>query len=461
MLFERILRSAAAEFVAHRDGVAGGGPAFREFQRDARRSREELRALAAAKLQAQIRHAHATVPYYRESWAGIELPREGFQAADLQRLPFLSKSVLRERSDEMRSTDPTVGPLKPDFTGGTTGTQVRFYRDRACTVQRIGRQRAVLDACGYARGMRRALVWGAHADLSDSSPRPSLRARLRRFASGQIILPGIVMTEAEMATYVRHLQAFRPEVLYGYPNALTQFAGYVAAEGIAIDGIHTIITTAERLSELQRRRLRQVFGGEVFNLYCTREYGCVGFECRRHDGMHVDTGSVCVEIVRDGRNVAPGEIGEIVVTDLLNRGMPFVRSATGDQGSLTDEPCSCGLPFPLLRNLDGRTADVVVRPDGGKVMGLMLTDLFMDHPTIRFVQFVQEPNGDLEVRVVATQALNADALAATEREVRTLVGDAMSVTITQVPEIARNPRSGKFQEVINRMPLHGNGGSSV
>jgi phenylacetate-CoA ligase len=460
MSIERVLRRRAADFIAWRDGVSGSGPAFRAFQRDARRSREDMQDHASRLLAAQIAHARATVPYYRNAWAGIEIPAGKLVASDLERLPLLTKSVIRDRAAELKTTDASVGPLTVDYTGGTTGTQVSFYRDHQCRLHRIGRQRAVLDACGYVRGMRRALVWGAKADLGDGV-RKSLRARLRHFASAQIILPSIVMTEAEMASYAERLRAFRPEVMYGYPNALTQFAEYVAGTRNEIRGVHTIITTAERLSEKQRRTLHEVFGGEVYNMYASREYGCVGFECSRHEGLHIDTGSVCVEILRDGKPVPEGEVGEIVVTDLLNRGFPLVRSATGDQASINHAPCECGSPFPRLGHLDGRTADVVIRPDGGRVMGLMLTDQFMNHPTLRWVQYIQQANGSLDVNVVATVTLSTEGLAEIEREVRTLVGDEMAVNIIQLPDIERNPRSGKFQEVINRMNQSRSGGPSV
>jgi phenylacetate-CoA ligase len=415
---------------------------------------------ASRLLAAQVAHARATVPYYSTAWAGIELPSGKLTIADLERLPLLNKSVIRERGEELKSTDASLGPLSVDHTGGTTGTQVSFYRDRNCKVQRMGRQRAVLDACGYVRGMRRGLVWGSSADLGGGA-RQSLRARLRQFASAQIILPSIVMTEVEMAAYAQRMRAFRPEVLYGYPNALSQFAEYIGSTKDGIRGIHTIITTAERLSEKQRRTLQAVFGGEVFNLYCSREYGCVGFECSRHEGMHIDTGSVCVEILQDGKAVPEGQVGEIVVTDLLNRGMPLVRSATGDQASLNFTPCQCGLPFPRLGHLDGRTADVVLRPDGGRVMGLMLTDLFWDHPNLRFVQFVQHESGALDVNVVATETLSTEGRTEIEHEVRSLVGEQMPVRIVQLPEIERNPRSGKFQEVITRMKQSSSGEKSV
>jgi phenylacetate-coenzyme A ligase PaaK-like adenylate-forming protein len=153
MWFERILRRVATDFIAYRDGVTGSGSAFRDFQRDARRTPEEMREVATRKLRAQIAHARSTVPYYRKAWEGIDLPMARFQPADLARLPRLNKTILRAHAAELRTSDPSVGPLSVDFTGGTTGTQVSFYRDRACTVQRIGRQRAVLDACGYARGL--------------------------------------------------------------------------------------------------------------------------------------------------------------------------------------------------------------------------------------------------------------------------------------------------------------------
>ena len=160
----------------------------------------------------------------------------------------------------------------------------------------------------------------------------------------------------------------------------------------------------------------------MFDLYCTREHGCVAFECRKHDGLHIDTGSVFVEITRNGKRVAPGETGEITITDLANYGMPFIRSRTGDLGALTTRPCPCGLPFPLLAGLDGRAIDCIYTPSGSTVSGLMLSDLFVELPGLRLLQFVQDSLSRLDVNVVTTADLSSEVEQKMIHEVRELVG---------------------------------------
>jgi phenylacetate-CoA ligase len=186
----------------------------------------------------------------------------------------------------------------------------------------------------------------------------------------------------------------------------------------------------------------------VFNLYCTREHGCIGFECEKSQGFHIDTESVFLEIVRDGQRVEPGQPGEIVVTDLLNYGMPFIRSRTGDVGIYSPQLCKCGSPLPILKELDGRSSDLFYRPDGSVVPGLMLTVLFMDLHSVRFSQFIQESVKRLDVLLVVTDAFSEQTQTEVVRQVRELMGEKIAIRVELVNDIDRNPRSGKIQEFI-------------
>ena len=234
----------------------------------------------------------------------------------------------------------------------------------------------------------------------------------------------------------------------GYPSALVQLGSFIEERGLAPLAVASIITTAERLGGAQRRRLQEMFGGEVFNIYCTREYGCVAFECSAHDGLHVDTGSVHLELLRDDLPVPVGEIGEITLTDLHNRGMPMIRSRTSDLAALAQGPCSCGLPFPRLQRLDGRSTDRILLPSGAMVPGLMLSDLFSNLPSIRFAQFIQEKPAHLEVLIVVTPEFDAAHEQQALKEIVGIVGADMRVELRRVPEITRSSRSGKLREVI-------------
>jgi phenylacetate-CoA ligase len=446
------LRLLAYDFFARRDGLGGWQRHRDEFRALAASTPAGVREHARERLRSLLRHAFETVPHYREAWhaAGFT-PSAATTVRDLADLPLLTKDVIRERKTELVSRAVPVAAMHLDLTGGTTGTQTAFYRDHACRVARFGRQWGVLGYCGYEPGDTRGLVWGAHADVGAATAARGIKARVRQFASADETICCTVMSRDDMRAYHRRLSAFRPRVLYGYPNAIEQFARFVQDEGLPPIAVRRIFCTAEALHDRQRTLFQRVFGGEVFNLYCSREHGCAAFECGRHHGLHVDAGSVVVEILANGRPAQPGETGDIVVTDLLNYGMPFIRYVTGDRATACDAACDCGCPLPLIASLDGRTADTLVRPDGTTVAGLMLDDLFVDLPAIRHAQFVQHDVSSLDVNVVLTAGVTADLTAAVIREVRSIMGPEITVRIHVVDDIPRNPRSGKYQLVINKV----------
>jgi phenylacetate-CoA ligase len=449
---ERLARSVAHDAIYRRRGLSGWKAKRDDFLRSLRKDPEAIRSDVDERLRNVVTHAFDTVPYYRQAWkaAGVD-PSLFRQARDLEHLPCVNKEVIRERKAELVSDRYEEDMLDMDHTSGTTGTHTIFYRDHDCTLSRVGRQWGILGLCGYRPGMKRALVWGVNSDLSAGRTRRGIKRWLRDFGGSQEALPCAVMTEADLISYHRRLTAFKPEVLYGYPSAIEQVARFIRESGLPPIRVKTIITTAERLTVLQRNLFEQLFGGEVFNLYNTREYGCVGFECGEHDGFHIDTESAFIEITREGKPVPVGQIGEITITDLLNRGMPFIRSRTGDMGSLSRVPCACGSPLPVLKALDGRVTDVLYRADGSAVPGVLLLDHFADTPGIKAVQFIQEQLKQVDVLLVADQGYSRSLAEDGLRRFQTVMGADTKIRMLHVPEIARNPNSGKFQDVICKL----------
>jgi phenylacetate-CoA ligase len=446
---ERLARSFAHDVISWRDGLSGWKAGRDEFLRTLKKSPQTLTRDVEAKLRSTLAHAFETVPYYRETWTAAGIDPSAFrQVGDLQRFPCVNKEIVKARKSSLVSSLHAEDTLDMELTGGTTGTQTSFYRDHACTVSRAGRQWGILGLCGYRPGMKRALVWGVHSDLPAGRANRTLKGWFREFARGQETLACTVMSEHDLTEYQRRVIDFGPDIMYGYPSAMEQLGRFITDRRLHPIRVKTIIATAERLATQQRSFLEQVYGGELFNLYCTREYGCVGFECDRHDGFHIDTESVFVEITRDGQPVAPGEIGEITITDLLNRGMPLIRSRTGDMGALAAAPCGCGSPLPLLKSLHGRVTDTLYRPDGSVVAGLMLPDLFADLPGIVAAQYVQTSIKALDVLLVVDDRYSKQVEQEAYRQVRELMGDEMEIRLVRVQEIRRNTRSGKYQEVI-------------
>lgn len=448
----RLLGPLAFAAVARRDGLAGWQQHRRAFRTLATSSPDEAGRDALDALRRMLLHAWTTVPFYRERWrAEGFVPGPATSLEDLRQLPLLTKADVRDRKAELLSRDGQARPVHLDYTGGTTGTQTAFYRDNACRVARFGRQWGILERCGYRPGDRRALIWGVHGDLLPADGSRRLAHRLRRMAAADETLSCARMTRESMRDYHRRLLVFRPTVIYGYPNAIEEFACFIEEHRLTPVRAARVLCTAERLRPRQRELFVRSFGAEVFSLYCSREHGCVAFECGRHNGFHIDTGSVIVEILRDGRAAGPGESGQIVVTDLLNYGMPFIRYVMGDVATAAAGPCGCGCPLPTFANLDGRTADTVYLPDGATVSGVMVEDLFMELPAVTHLQIVQHERASLDVQVVLKPGAGADIEAAMRRELRSLFGPEIGLRIHVVDDIPRNPRSGKYQLVVSHL----------
>ena len=447
-----VIRSLAYDVISRRDGFAGWQRHRRAFRALVQSSPDQVNRHAEASLSRLLRHAYETVPYYRDRWQSVGFtPRAEMTSDDLGQLPLLAHDDIRTRVDDLVSRAFDSGDLLRDYTGGTMSNPTSFYRNRECRTARFGRQWGVLESCGYRRGDKRGLIWGAHVDLPVPGAASTFKRRLRQFASGDEVLCCGVMTDADLLDYYQRLLAFRPRVIYGYPNAIEEFASFIQRKRLRPIHATRVLCTAEKLHEHQRLLFEEVFGAEVFNLYCSRDHGCVAFECHRHLGFHVDTGNTIVEILRDGRRAEPGESGELVITDLLNYGMPLVRHATADMATAAVGPCDCGNPFPLFSSLDGRTTDILYRPDGTVVAGIMLPDLFMHQPTIAQSQFVQEDPSSLDVSLVLSPGASGDIRGMVIREIRSVMGPDIAIHLRFVDDIPRNPRSGKYQEVICRI----------
>jgi phenylacetate-CoA ligase len=445
----RLLRSAAHDVLSWRDGMSGWRGARRAVRSLLAASPDDVAREQQRRLTQLLDHAYRTVPYYRETWKRLGfVPIPQATREDLAVLPLVSKEAIRHEPARLISEAFPPDQLHVDLTSGTTGSRTSFYRDHACRVERVGRHWGILEHCGYRPGDRRGLIWGVASDLSLGTSRLGFKARFRRFAAANESIYCRVMSRDDMLEYHRRLRRFRPAVLYGYPSAIEQFARFVQRERLSPIEVRRIFCTAEQLKESQRALFQQVFGGEVFNLYCSREHGCAGFECRRHRGLHVDGGSVLVEILNNGQPAAPGESGEIVITDLLNFGMPLIRYATGDLATRALTPCDCGCPLPFIARLDGRQFDVLYRPDGSVVTGVLLSFLFTEQPSIILAQFVQEESTSLDIYLVVDDGGSSHLQDAVIEETRPVMGPDVEIRVHFVPDIPRNPRSGKFQQVV-------------
>jgi len=412
---------------------------------DSSKSRDEC----IRKIFAIHSHAFRTCRYYKELWESIGYnPETTINNGPIPEIPLLTKDIIEGQKTRMISNLYKLEDLEKSFTGGTSGNPTSFYRNRECTTEREGRLLGILELSGYRASDRCGLIWGAHQDFPGSSENQGIKARIRKFTFGKEKLCCNVLTPEMLREYHHRLRRFQPDVLYGYPNAIREFAEYIQGEKLEPITAGKIFCTAERLSDATRKKLEEVFSGEVFNLYNTREHGCIGFECRQHNGFHIDIGNVHVEIMEGGKSVPAGQPGEIVVTDLLNYGMPFIRSRIGDRGVLSPRLCTCGINLPLLSRLEGRESDVLLMPDGSKVAGLMMLDMFEDISTIKNIQIIQESLQEIMINLETTEEMTEKFTRYVKSQAIKFIGEDVNIIVNKVAQIPKNPISGKTREVV-------------
>ena len=91
-------------------------------------SKADIAAYQDERLRGLVRHAYANVPFYRELMQALRLtPRDIRGRADLPKLPLLTKEHVRRNRERMVADGVRRERLIPGYTGGTTGSALRFY----------------------------------------------------------------------------------------------------------------------------------------------------------------------------------------------------------------------------------------------------------------------------------------------------------------------------------------------
>jgi len=160
------------------------------------------------------------------------------------------------------------------------------------------------------------------------------------------------------------LSNMRANVLYGVPTTILRLAEAARMHPELKFSPSIILYGGEQMSDVMREYLRETFEGVLIRsaVYAAVDAGAIGYQCRysMNSEHHVLGRYAYVEICDEssGMPVAPGEVGEIVVTNLSRRTMPVLRLRTGDRGRQLLRTCACG-SSNMLFELLGRNDDLI------------------------------------------------------------------------------------------------------
>ena len=410
-------------------------------------SAERIAAFQLQRLRDFLQDVGTHVPYYRLLFAQHGFDPDSVQStADLQRLPFLTKTIIRANTEALKHTK--AQGLARFNTGGSSGEPLVFY---------IGKKRVSHDVAAKWRATRwwdvdigdpEIVVWGSPIELGKQDHIKAWRDKLLRTQ----LLPAFEMSESKLDQFISTIRSVKPLMLFGYPSALTHIAKHAQKRGIQMTdlGIKVAFVTSERLYDEQRSTIGQVFGCKVANGYGGRDAGFIAHECPAGN-MHLTADDIVVEIVNEAGEVQPaGVAGEIVVTHLSTNDFPFIRYRTGDIAALGTTACSCGRGLPLLQDIQGRSTDFVVAADGTVLHGLSLVYILRDLPGVQAFKVIQETKALTRVLLVADETFSNDSLALIQTGFKRRLGNEVTVVVDRVDQIAAE-KSGKYRYIVSHV----------
>src|SRR5215510_7013217 len=354
-------------------------------------SRTELEVYQDERLASLIRHAYDNVPYYRHVMEDRKLhPNDIRHAADLAKLPILTKDVVRRERGNLLATNFSARELTEARTGGSTGEPLSFFHSKEA--------RAVHQAA-FRRGLRWAgLEWGEPVvSISGGllgTARTSSKERIRRLLTRDHFLPAFEIRYDRIDSTYDWLNEMRPKALLGYTSSLYALADLCARTEKTGLRIPLSFSTAEVLFPFHVERLQSAFGSTVFDYYGCGEVNSIAYQCQFRDGYHVSDEKVLLEVlpIKDQADSSRAErkTGRLLVTDLTNWAFPFIRYETGDSIVLTDEACPCGRKLSRIKEVIGRLHDFILTTSGDLLAGEFFPHLMRFSRGVEQYQIVQE-----------------------------------------------------------------------
>jgi len=416
--------------------------------------RDQLRDLQVAKLQRLLQHAYVHVPYYREvmQHAGVA-PDDIDSLDDLSRIPMLSKAEVRKHlhfalfADNHRKRD-----MHRVATSGSTGEPFVTYADRHQLEMRFATTLRALEWTGWRFGDRQVRLW--HQTLGMSRTQV-VRERVDAWFMRRLFIPAFEMRPDNLEAFVEQVREYRPALVDGYAESLNFLATFLRQGGRPGFSPRAVMSSAQVLPDNIRDVIEDGFNTKVFDKYGSREFSGIAYQCGASRAHHVMDESYIVELLVDGRPARPGEIGEVVITDLNNFSVPLIRYRIGDLATAVDEqaPCACGRSLSQIGRIEGRTQAIVHCGNGTWLPGTFFAHFFKDHEyAIRFFQVQQDRKGAFVLRIVKNTQFTDKAFRSIIGELRRYVGDESQTTIDvefvdEIPLV----RTGKRSPVVSTL----------
>lgn len=358
----------------------------------------ELLSIQKEKLLDLLDYSYKNCSYYKKIFDQYSVNLSSVE--DLQKIPVLTKSIIRENLDELISNRFSKYSLGKSNTGGSTGEPLEFYRDSASGAYDNAHHWYLYSLMGYEKGDTILDSGGTFVPKELRDKNIYWTQNDKDSVWGEYCFSVLYITDDNLSFYIQKFKEIKPAILRGYPSFFNKLATYIIEHNITFDfKIKGANLTAEMCSESQRENIEKAFACMVYFEYGHSE---VSVYCYTKDNSYIYQSSPIygyVEVIKeDGAQATIGEVGSIVVTGFNNYGMPFIRYDTGDIGEVYEKNAG----IVKFSRIMGRSQDYIVSKDDQKVFLTAL--IFGQHlkafKNMKKWQLVQNEVGKVIINIV-------------------------------------------------------------
>lgn len=328
-------------------------------------SRDQIKRLQLKRLKEQVEYLYNKSPYYHRVFRDNKIIPENVRSIDeLKKVPFLDKYVVGESQDR----HPPFG----EFLCIPEREVVRFFQTSGTTYRPRYFVYTFHDWWNISVEFMARIQYSVGVRAED---RAFLAFPYNTFVSlwsshyacekiGCMVIPGGGISTKERLNLMKDMKT---TLLFATPTYAYHLATVAEEEGIDIRSIplRIINTGGEPLAAVpgSRKRIEGIWNAKVYDQYGLSEaLQPVGGECIEQDGLHFAEDTLIPEILDEkGEPVAPGEMGELVISNMVSKGMPLLRFRTGDIVTYTDEPCPCGRKTIRLKVMGRRDDTIIIK----------------------------------------------------------------------------------------------------
>ena len=413
-------------------------------------------------IRALVNHAFDKVPYIREQYqnAGVS-PQSIAGLEDLPRLPRIHRNAYDMRFIERHlRSGAKPSRLHSSPTSGTTGLHLDVYASTSETAyRRMLLYRSMRKIVRIPLGFRIVHIWPGVFGAKE----------VRHYGLGRVFP---VSRKLPLATQAALVRKASPHIITGPTTCIELIAEQILSDGAPFPKCN-VLCRGETVFPEARDTMRRAFRGHIGDLYSVEEIGNVAWECRENPGVfHIQTDGCHVEIVdSEGQSVPAGTPGSVLLTNLFNWTMPFIRYEVGDIAALArpeDDVCRCGHSGPTLVQFDGRADDYIVREDGSRLSPRVVISAMRrafrnfeaeNNILIPRYKVEQQSERKMHIQVLSPVPLTEqlrDALR--EGLMKYRLGPI--ITIERMSELPLEP-SGKFRRIISQVSPSENAGKPI